>query len=130
MSFSNWYHNKLNEENVDMTSSLDDEAPVQQQQMPADKAAAPAAGGNFRQYLTDANLKASLQKLGKDVGDAIYNFAIKEYVNDDMFDSEDEKIKYINAIRNKVAETYNINLIELMKNIGIFIENTRVSVTK
>lgn len=131
MSFSNWYHNKLNEEQVDMTSSLDDEAPVQQQQMPADKAAAPAAGGNFRQYLTaDTNLKASLQKLGKDIGDAIYNFAVKEYVNDDMFDSEDEKIKYVNAIRNKVAETYNINLIELMKNIGIFIENTRVSVTK
>lgn len=130
MSFSNWYHNKLNEEQVDMTSSLDDEAPVQQQQMPADKAAAPAAGGNFRQYLTDTNLKASLQKLGKDIGDAIYNFAVKEYVNDDMFDSEDEKIKYVNAIRNKVAETYNINLIELMKNIGIFIENTRVSATK
>lgn len=135
MSFKTWYHNDYLRENELDNSPLDVEAPVPQQQMPADKVpAAPvapaAAGVNFKRYFTDSNLKASLSGLGKELGDALVNFALKEYVTDDMFDGDDNKLKYETEVRNKIAEDYNLKLIEILRNAGIFLSTAKDKYTK
>lgn len=135
MSFKTWYHNDYLRENELDNSPLDVEAPVPQQQMPADKVpAAPvasaAAGVNFKRYFTGSNLKASLSGLGKELGDALVNFALKEYVTDDMFDGDDNKLKYETEVRNKIAEDYNLKLIEILRNAGIFLSTAKDKYTK
>ena len=135
MSFKTWYHNDyLHESDLD-NSPLDVEAPVPQQQMPADKvSAAPvapaSAGVNFKRYFTGSNLKASLSGLGKELGDALVDFALKEYVTDDMFDGDDNKLKYETEVRNKIAEDYNLKLIEILRNAGIFLSTVKDKYTK
>lgn len=135
MSFKTWYHNDYLRENELDNSPLDVEAPVPQQQMPADKVpAAPVApataGVNFKRYFTGSNLKASLSGLGKELGDALVNFALKEYVTDDMFDGDDNKLKYETEVRNKIAEDYNLKLIEILRNAGIFLSTAKDKYTK
>lgn len=135
MSFKTWYHNDYLRENELDNSPLDVEAPVPQQQMPADKVpAAPvapaAAGVNFKRYFTGSNLKASLSGLGKELGDALVNFALNEYVTDDMFDGDDNKLKYETEVRNKIAEDYNLKLIEILRNAGIFLSTAKDKYTK
>ena len=135
MSFKTWYHNDYLRENELDNSPLDIEAPVPQQQMPADKVpaepVAPAAAGvNFKRYFTGSNLKASLSGLGKELGDALVNFALKEYVTDDMFDGDDNKLKYETEVRNKIAEDYNLKLIEILRNAGIFLSTAKDKYTK
>ena len=135
MSFKTWYHNDYLRENELDNSPLDVVAPVPQQQMPADKVpAAPvapaAAGVNFKRYFTGSNLKASLSGLGKELGDALVNFALKEYVTDDMFDGDDNKLKYETEVRNKIAEDYNLKLIEILRNAGIFLSTAKDKYTK
>lgn len=136
MSFKTWYHNDyLRESDLD-NSPLDAEAPVPQQQMPAETApAAPAvpaqtAGGKFKRYFTGGNLKASLSGLGKELGDELVNFALKEYVTDVMFDGDDNKLKYETEVRNKIAEDYNLKLIEILRNAGIFLATAKDKYTK
>ena len=135
MSFKTWYHNDYLRENELDNSPLDVEAPVPQQQMPADKVptapVAPAAAGvNFKRYFTGSNLKASLSGLGKELGDALVDFALKEYVTDDMFDGDDNKLKYETEVRNKIAEDYNLKLIEILRNAGIFLSTAKDKYTK
>lgn len=83
----------------------------------------------FGDYLNE-ELKTSLGTLGKDLIEAIYKYATEEYVSEDNFVSEDEQIKYNNTIRNKVSESYGDSLTELLRNIAIFIMNTKSSMTK
>lgn len=136
MSFKTWYHNEykpLHENEID-GQPLDAEAPVSQTQMPADKVGQSApqagAGSSFKRYFTNGNMKSGLQSLGKEIGDALYNFAVKEYVSDDMFDSEDTKLKYETEVRNKIAEDYNLKLVEVLRNAGIFLANAKEKYTK
>lgn len=135
MSFKSWYHkSRLNEDEY-TGQPLDDEAPVQQQQMPADKAPAPAQKpassntGAFRSFFGE-DMKASLQNLGKSLGDAIYAFAMKEFVSADDFVSEDAKEKYEVEVRDKIAEDTNLKLTEILRQVGIFLNNAKGKYTK
>lgn len=133
MSFKSWYHNDyLKEEVQDQFDSIDPDAQVPQQEMPAEKVTPENADNTaaFERYFKQGNMKSSLQQLGKDIGDALYNFAIKTYVSDDMFDSEDAKLKYETDVRNKIAEDSNLKLIEVLRNAGIFLANTKEKYTK
>lgn len=135
MSFKSWLHNDYLKEEAKMghvdQEGLDPEAQVPQQEMPADKVAPQGNGnGSFGRYFQNGNMKTGLQQLGKDIGDALYNFAIKTYVSNDMFDSEDTKLKYETEVRNKIAEDYNLKLIEVLRNAGIFLANAKEKYTK
>jgi hypothetical protein len=120
MSFKTWYHDDYLRES-DLNNSPLDAAPA---------APAQTAGGNFKRYFTGGNLKASLSGLGKELGDALVNFALKEYVTDDMFDGDDNKLKYETEVRNKIAEDYNLKLIEVLRNAGIFLATAKDKYTK
>ena len=75
-------------------------------------------------------MKANLASLGKELGDALVAFALKEYVSPDMFDGDDNRINYETAIRDTIAENYNLKIIEILRNAGIFISNTKEKYTK
>ena len=133
MSFKSWYHkSRLNEDEF-TGQPLDDEAPIPQQEMPADKAPAPAAkpaeSNAFRSFFGE-DMKASLQNLGKSLGDAIYDFAMKEFVSPDDFVSEDAKEKYEVEVRDKIAEDTNLKLTEILRQVGIFLNNAKGKYTK
>jgi hypothetical protein len=133
MSFKSWYHkSRLNEDEF-TGQPLDDEAPIPQQEMPADKAtvAAPKSSntGAFRNFFGD-DMKASLQNLGKALGDSIYEFAMKEFVTPDDFVSEDAKEKYEVEVRDKIAEDTNLKLTEILRQVGIFLNNAKGKYTK
>lgn len=136
MSFKTWLHNDYlkesdERERYDMDAELDPEAAELQREMPADVAEQPANNAaGFAKYFQQGNLKAGLQQLGKELGDALYDFAVKTYVNDEMFDSEDTKLKYETEVRNKIAEDYNLKLIEVLRNAGIFLANAKEKYTK
>lgn len=134
MSFKSWYHkSRLNEDEF-TGQPLDDEAPIPQQEMPADKAPIPAQKassntGAFRSFFGE-DMKASLQNLGKSLGDAIYAFAMKEFVTPDDFVSEDAKEKYEVEVRDKIAEDTNLKLTEILRQVGIFLNNAKGKYTK
>ena len=133
MSFKSWYHkSRLNEDEY-TGQPLDDEAPIPQQEMPADKVpvAAPKSSnaGAFRSFFGE-DMKASLQNLGKALGDSIYEFAMKEYVTPDDFVSEDAKEKYEVEVRDKIAEDTNLKLTEILRQVGIFLNNAKGKYTK
>lgn len=132
MSFKSWYHkSRLNEDEF-TGQPLDDEAPIPQQEMPAEQApAAPKTSntGAFRSFFGD-DMKASLQNLGKALGDSIYEFAMKEFVTPDDFVSEDAKEKYEVEVRDKIAEDTNLKLTEILRQVGIFLNNAKGKYTK
>ena len=47
-----------------------------------------------------------------------------------MFDGDDNRINYETAIRDTIAENYNLKIIEILRNAGIFISNTKEKYTK
>lgn len=132
MSFKSWYHkSRLNEDEF-TGQPLDDEAPIPQQEMPAETAPAPKPAANtnaFRSFFGD-DMKASLQNLGKALGDSIYEFAMKEFVTPDDFVSEDAKEKYEVEVRDKIAEDTNLKLTEILRQVGIFLNNAKGKYTK
>ena len=133
MSFKSWYHkSRLNEDEY-TGQPLDDEAPIPQQEMPADKVqvAAPKSSNTsaFASFFGD-DMKASLQNLGKALGDSIYEFAMKEFVSPDDFVSEDAKEKYEVEVRDKIAEDTNLKLTEILRQVGIFLNNAKGKYTK
>jgi hypothetical protein len=68
-------------------------------------------------------LKVSLSRLGKDLGDEIYKYATEELVTEESFNSLDDYVSYKTLIRDNVKEKMNVSLVEILKNIGIFIDN-------
>lgn len=79
-------------------------------------------------YIND-DPKEGLKKLGEDIGKAIVYFAMKEYVTYDMFESDSEQQAYEKIIRDKIEESYNKTLTELLRNIGITLVNTKTTNT-
>ena len=79
-------------------------------------------------YIKD-DPKEGLKKLGEDIGKAFVYFAMKEYVTYDMFESDSEQQAYEKIIRDKIEESYNKTLTELLRNIGITLVNTKTTNT-
>lgn len=76
-------------------------------------------------YLQYNDPKKGLYDLGEELGKAIVDFAINTYVTPDMFSSEDKQTNYNNYIRDKIEESYNKTLAELLRNIGITMMNAK-----
>ena len=123
MDFKHYYHNKLNEEgiaikNPDGTYDLDQDAPKPQPpQQPA------ANGGLIFTYVSGKSMKEGLSKLAEEIGKNIFEYSTKQLVQQTDFKSEDDYLKYCKDIRDGVEEKYNKTLVELMTQIGIFIDN-------
>jgi hypothetical protein len=47
-----------------------------------------------------------------------------------MFDGDDNKLKYETEVRNKIAEDYNLKLVEILRNAGIFLATAKDKYTK
>lgn len=133
MSFKTWLHNDFKPlyEDATLEEPLDKEGALDQQKTAAEVNANTSNTPNaFRQYITSDGLTEHLAKLGGDIGEAVLNFAIKEFVNPEMFDSKDNYDKYVNAMNQKIGLDYKKRLIEVLSNAGVFIENTKRSLSK
>lgn len=120
MDFKQYYHNRLDEEGNLMKEPLDVDAPVKE--VPQ----APKAAGNtgiITPYVSDNSLKLGFKRLGEDIGMAIIEYATKQAVQVTDFKSEDDYKKYCQDIRIAVAEKSNIAMIDLLSNIGLYIDN-------
>lgn len=125
MDFKEYYHKKLDEE-------------LQVQQSAAEASYASTTGGEYdantlktivAKYVRDGDIKDGLKKLAADLGAAIYEYAINDYVNDEMFDSADSKTKYVNIITQKIQQGSCSTLHDLLKHCAIDIANARTTIT-
>lgn len=119
MDFKNYYHNKLNEEGVTM-DGLDADAPRPQ---PVPAPAQTGSAGMFMSYVAGKSMKEGLSNLGADIGKSIVEYATKQLVQPTDFKSEDDYLKYCKDIRDGVEEKYNKTLVDLLTQVGIFIDN-------
>ena len=76
-----------------------------------------------------SDLKAGLAQLGQDLGNAIVNYALNTFVTDDMFDSQDAKAKYQNIVNQKIQLQAVGSLVDILKHIGIDLQNTKTALT-
>lgn len=124
MDFKEYYHKKLDEE-------------LQAQQSTAEQSYAAATGGEYdsnalkgivSKYVRNGDLKDGMRKLAQDLGTAIYEYAINEYVNDDMFNSVDDKAKYVNVITQKIQQTSCSTLVDLLRHCAVDITNAKTTI--
>jgi hypothetical protein len=121
MDFKEYYHKKLDEEMEAAQSTAEQSYETQTMNSSLDSV--------VQRYVGNGDLKEGLKKLGQDLGDAIFKYAIEQYVNDDMFDSADSKGKYVNVITQKIQQGATKTLIELLKHMSIDIANTKTTIT-
>lgn len=116
---------------------MDEELQLQQQQQQKSEAEqslqTQAMNGSaeslINRYVGRGDLKAGLAQLGQDLGNAIVNYALKTFVTDDMFDSQDAKAKYQNIINQKIQLQAVGSLVDILKHMGIDIQNTKTALT-
>ena len=121
MDFKEYYHKKLDEDLEAAQSTAEQSYETQAMNSSLDSL--------IQRYVGNGDLKEGLKKLGADLGDAIFRYATENYVNDDMFASQDDKAKYINAVTQKIQQGATKTLIELLKHCAIDCSNLKTSIT-
>jgi hypothetical protein len=121
MDFKEYYHKKLDEELETQQSAAEQSYETQAMNASLDSL--------VQRYVGNGDLKEGLKKLGVDLGDAIFKFAIERYVNSEQFASQDDQAKYVNIITQKIQQNAAKTLVELLKHCAIDISNTKNSIT-
>ena len=122
MDFKEYYHKKLDEE-MEAAQQSTAEQSYETQSMNA------SLDSLIQRYVGNGDLKEGLKKLGVDLGDAIFKFAVERYVNSEQFASQDDQAKYVNIITQKIQQNAAKTLVELLKHCAIDISNTKNSIT-
>ena len=113
---------------------MDEELQMQQQKSEAEQslqtqAMNGSAESLINRYVGRGDLKAGLAQLGQDLGAAIVNYALNTFVTDDMFDSQDAKAKYQNIVNQKIQLQAVGSLVDILKHMGIDLQNTKTALT-
>lgn len=122
MDFKEYYHKKLDEE-MELNQKSEAEASLQTQTMNG------SVESLVNKYIGNNEIKDGMKKLATDLGNAIFNYAINTYVTDEMFDSVDNKNKYVNIITQKIQQQAGSTLVDLFRHIAIDIQNSKNSLT-
>ena len=122
IDFKTYYHKKLDEE-MEAAQQSTAEQSYETQSMNA------SLDSLIQRYVGNGDLKEGLKKLGVDLGDAIFMFAIERYVTSEQFASQDDQAKYVNIITQKIQQNAAKTLVELLKHCAIDISNTKNSIT-
>ena len=121
MDFKEYYHKKLDEDLEAAQSTAEQSYETQAMNSSLDSL--------VQRYVGNGDMKEGLKKLGQDLGDAIFKYATEHYVTDEMFASQDDKAKYINAVTQKIQQGATKTLIELLKHCAIDCSNLKTSIT-
>jgi hypothetical protein len=122
IDFKTYYHKKLDEE-MEAAQQSTAEQSYETQSMNS------SLDSLVQRYVGNGDMKEGLKKLGQDLGDAIFKYATERYVTDEMFASQDDKAKYINAVTQKIQQGASKTLIELLKHCAIDCANLKTSIT-
>ena len=121
-------------EYLENKKKMDEELQMQQQKSEAEQSLQTQAmncsvESLIVRYVSRSDLKAGLAQLGQDLGNAIVNYALNTFVTDDMFDSQDAKAKYQNVVNQKIQLQAVGSLVDILKHIGIDLQNTKTALT-
>ena len=121
-------------EYLENKKKMDEELQMQQQKSEAEQSLQTQAmncsvESLIVHYVGRGDLKAGLAQLGQDLGNAIVNYALNTFVTDDMFDSQDAKAKYQNIVNQKIQLQAVGSLVDILKHIGIDLQNTKTALT-
>lgn len=121
-------------EYLENKKKMDEELQMQQQKSEAEQSLQTQAmncsvESLIVRYVGRSDLKAGLAQLGQDLGNAIVNYALNTFVTDDMFDSQDAKAKYQNIVNQKIQLQAVGSLVDILKHIGIDLQNTKTALT-
>ena len=129
------YAKELNfKEYLENKRKMDEELQMQQQKSEAEQslqtqAMNGSAESLIARYVGRGDLKAGLAQLGQDLGNAIVNYALNTFVTVDMFDSQDAKAKYQNIVNQKIQLQAVGSLVDILKHMGIDLQNTKTALT-
>lgn len=120
-------------EYLENKKKMDEELEMQQKSAAEQSLQTQAMNGSaeslLAKYVGNGDIKEGFKQLAADLGNAIFNYAVNTYVNDDMFDSADSKAKYINVITQKIQQNAAGTLVDLLKHMAIDIANTKNAIT-
>lgn len=118
MDFRDYYKNKVSDELEGMVQLQE---PVQTTEVGCNSAVASVVSS----YAKDTNLKIGFSALATDLGEQIFKYLTEQFVKREDFDSDDGYAQFIQNLRVKVAEGYNKNLYDVLRNIGVYAENQK-----
>lgn len=121
-------------EYLENKKKMDEELQMQQQKSEAEQSLQTQAmncsvESLIVHYVGRSDLKTGLAQLGQNLGNAIVNYALNTFVTDDMFDSQDAKAKYQNIVNQKIQLQAVGSLVDILKHIGIDLQNTKTALT-
>ena len=121
-------------EYLENKKKMDEELQMQQQKSEAEQSLQTQAmncsvESLIVRYVGHSDLKTGLAQLGQNLGNAIVNYALNTFVTDDMFDSQDAKAKYQNIVNQKIQLQAVGSLVDILKHIGIDLQNTKTALT-
>ena len=125
MDFKEYYHKKLDEDLAQQQSIAAKSYEDSQESIGSDSGMESVVA----RYVGNGNVKEGLKKLGSDLGEAIFKYATERYVTDEEFASADDKAKYVNVLTQKIQQTANGTLVELLKHVAVDICNTKNAIT-
>ena len=115
-------------EYLENKKKMDEELQMQQQKSEAEQSLQTQAMNCSVESLI-VRYVGRLAQLGQDLGNAIVNYALNTFVTDDMFDSQDAKAKYQNIVNQKIQLQAVGSLVDILKHIGIDLQNTKTALT-
>jgi len=75
----------------------------------------------------DKNGKLAMHSLGVDIGEAIAKYLSEEFVDEESFKNDDVKLKYMNAVRDKVSESLSEKIKDLFESVGQTADEIRLT---
>lgn len=76
---------------------------------------------------TSKNGKQAMHKFGADIANAYAKYLSEEFIDEEAFKNDDVKLKYMNAVRDKVAEALKEKMTDFFENAGLTADEIRLT---
>lgn len=76
---------------------------------------------------SDKNGKAAMHALGADIAEAYAKYLSEEFVDEESFKNDDVKLKYMNAVRDKIAEALSEKMKDFFEAAGQTADEIRLT---
>ena len=76
---------------------------------------------------TSKNGKQAMHDLGADIANAYAKYLSEEFIDEESFKNDDIKLKYMNAVRDKVAEALKEKMTDFFESAGLTADEIRLT---
>ena len=76
---------------------------------------------------TSKNGKQAMHELGADIANAYAKYLSEEFIDEEAFKNDDVKLKYMNTVRDKVAEALKEKMTDFFEGAGLTADEIRLT---